>query len=173
MGVVYLVAVGLYLAGLLIRDGYELLKKTGGVDTRDTRVFAAVFTSMCVMWASWFAMGLLDPTHLPVPDILRWAGVGAVVLGFGLALGGVWQLRGVENIDHLVTTGLFSRIRHPMYAAFILWILGWSIYQGAPATLAVGCLGVASILWWRHLEELELGSHYGDVYAEYRAGTWF
>lgn len=173
MGVVYLVAVGLYLAGLLIRDGYELLKKTGGIDTTDTRIFAAVFTSMCVMWVSWFAMGLLDPTHLPVPDVLRWAGLGAVVLGFGLALGGVCQLRGVENIDHLVTTGLFARIRHPMYAGFILWILGWGIYQGAPATLAVGCLGIASILWWRHLEELELGSYYGGVYAEYRATTWF
>ena len=173
MGVAYFVAVGCYVAGLLIRDGYELLKKTGGVDTRDTRVFAAVFTSMCVMWVSWFAMGFLDPRHLPVPDVLRWAGLGAVVLGTGLAVGGVWQLRGVENIDHLVTTGLFSRIRHPMYAGFILWILGWSTYQGAPATLAVGSLGIASVLWWRHLEEGEMASRYGEDYAQYRRTTWF
>jgi protein-S-isoprenylcysteine O-methyltransferase Ste14 len=90
-----------------------------------------------------------------------------VVLGFGLALGGMWQLKGVENIDHLVTTGLFSRIRHPMYVGFILWILGWSAYQGAVATSALGVLGVLSVLWWRHLEEKSLWSSYGSVYAEY------
>lgn len=169
----YLIFVGLYLAGLLIRDGYELLKTTGRVDTTDTRIFAAVFASMCVMWVSWFGMGLLDPTRLPVPSSLRWIGLGAVILGFGLAVGGMWQLKGVENIDHLVTTGLFSRIRHPMYVGFILWIPGWSLYQGAPASLAVGCLGVLSIVWWRRLEEEALESRYADEYDAYRTRTWF
>lgn len=169
----YLASVTLYLTGLLVRDGYELLKKNGRIDPRDTHVFVAVFTSMCVMWVAWFAMGLLDPAHVPVPDLLQWVGLGAVILGAGLAVGGVWQLRGVENIDHLVTTGVYSRVRHPMYAGFILWILGWSIYQGAPVTLAVGFLGIASIVWWRSLEGRELESRYGEVYVRYRAGTWF
>lgn len=173
MNAAYLACVGFYVAGLLIRDGYEVLKKTGRIDTTDTRVFAFVFTSMCVMWVSWFAMGLLDPTNLAVSDVLLWVGLGAVVLGSVLAVGGVWQLRGVENIDHLVTSGLFARIRHPMYVGFLLWILGWGLYQGAAASLAIGTLGIASILWWRHLEERELESHYGEVYAEYQTSTWF
>jgi protein-S-isoprenylcysteine O-methyltransferase Ste14 len=173
MEALYLLSVGFYLAGLLVRDGYELLKKADAIDPKDTRVFAFVLTSMCVMWVSWFAMGALDPTRVAVSDVLRLAGLGAVVLGVGVAVGGVWQLRGVENIDHLVSTGLFAHIRHPMYVGFILWILGWSIYQGAPVTLAVGSLGIASILWWRQLEERELESHYGMVYAEYRNRTWF
>jgi protein-S-isoprenylcysteine O-methyltransferase Ste14 len=173
MNVSYTVAVGLYLAGLLIRDVYELLKRASRVDTRDTLVFGVVFTSMCVMWVSWFAMGPLDPIRLPVPDTLRLAGLGAVILGTGLAVGGVWQLRGVENIDGLVTSGLFSQIRHPMYAGFVLWILGWGVYQGASTALALGTMGIASILWWRHLEEGELESRYGGAYTEYRAATWF
>jgi protein-S-isoprenylcysteine O-methyltransferase Ste14 len=173
MSTAYLVFVGLYLAGLVIRDGYELLKKAGRVDTRDSRVFATVFTSMCVMWVSWFGLGLLAPTRLPVPDALRWTGLGAVILGFVLAVGGMWQLKGVENIDHLVTAGLFSRIRHPMYVGFILWILGWSAYRGAPASLVGGLLGLLSIVWWRRLEEGELQSRYGQAYAQYRARTWF
>ena len=112
MDVAYVVCVGLYVAGLLIRDAYELLKNADRIDTKDPRVFAFVFTSMCVMWVSWFAMGALDPTRVAVSDVLRLAGLGAVVLGVGVAVGGVWQLRGVENIDHLVTTGLFARIHH-------------------------------------------------------------
>jgi protein-S-isoprenylcysteine O-methyltransferase Ste14 len=84
----------------------------------------------------------------------------------------VWQLRGLENIDHLVTSGLFRRIRHPMYVAFILWIVGWSAYQGAVLSLAIASLGLASILWWRHLEEMALETAYGSAYANYRATTW-
>jgi len=169
----YLVFAGLFLIGLVVRDVYESLKKAGRIDTKDRLLFAVVFTSMCVMWISWFAMGPLDPTRFPVPGTLRMIGLGAVVLGFGLALGGMWQLKGVENIDHLVTTGLFSRVRHPMYVGFILWILGWSAYQGGVATSALGVLGVLSVVWWRHLEETALLSCYGSVYAEYRARTWF
>jgi protein-S-isoprenylcysteine O-methyltransferase Ste14 len=168
----YVVLVGVYLVGLLVRDGYELLKKAGRVDTQDTRVFAMVFASMMLMWIAWFGMGLRDPTRVPVPELLGWIGLGAVVLGALLAVGGMWQLRGVENIDHLETTGLFSKIRHPMYVGFILWILGWGTYQGALASLAIGCLGVISIMWWRHLEEGELEARYGEVYAQYRAETW-
>ncbi len=173
MSSTYLVCTGLYLTGLLIRDVYEFLKKAGRIDTRDTRIFTVVFASMCVMWVSWFAMGFLDPARVLMPEALRLTGLGAVILGFILALGGMWQLKGVENIDHLVTKGLFSRIRHPMYVGFILLILGWSAYQGALRSLAVGSLGILSILWWLRLEERELLTSYGAAYAEYRASTWF
>ena len=118
-------------------------------------------------------MGLLDPVRLPVPGTLRMIGLGAVVVGSGMAIGGIWQLKGVENIDRLVTTGLFLRIRHPMYVGFILWILGWSTYQGAATILALGCLGILSVIWWRRLEETALLSAHGSVYAEYRVRTWF
>jgi protein-S-isoprenylcysteine O-methyltransferase Ste14 len=169
----YIVAVGLFLGGLVVRDIYELLKKSGRIDTRNARVFALVFVSMCVMWIAWFGMGLLDPVRPDLPAALTWLGLAAVIVGWAVAIGGLWQLRALENVDHLVTTGLFSKIRHPMYVGFILWIVGWSVYQGVPLTLAIGSVGVISILWWRHLEETALESCYGRAYTEYRATTWF
>ena len=173
MGAAYLSAAVLYILGLSIRDAYELLKRRGRVDTTDTRVFAVVFTAMCVMWLSWFAVGALAPLHLIVPPVVRWLGLGVVVLGAGLSVAGMWQLRGLENIDHLVTAGLFSRIRHPMYVGFVLWILGWCAYTGAVISLVFAPFGVASVVWWRHLEESDLAARYGDEYAQYRAATWF
>jgi protein-S-isoprenylcysteine O-methyltransferase Ste14 len=59
-----------------------------------------------------------------------------------LAVGALIQLRGVENIKHMVTAGLFRKIRHPMYTGFILWIFGWSVYHGALLSLAIGLFGV-------------------------------
>ncbi len=115
---------------------------------------------------------MLAPVHLALPAIVRWAGLGAVLLGIVVAVGGMWQLGGVENIDHLVTTGLFSRIRHPMYVGFALWIIGWCAYTGAVTNLVLAPFGFASVLWWRQLEESELAARYGSEYAQYRAVTW-
>ncbi len=172
MDAAYLGAVALYVVGLAIRDVYELLKLRDRVDTTSTPVFAAVFTSMVVMWVSWFAAGMLAPVHLAVPAIVRWTGLSTVLLGVVLAVGGMWQLRGVENIDHLVTTGLFSKIRHPMYVGFALWIVGWCAFTGAVTSLLLAPFGLASVLWWRRLEESDLAERYGSVYAQYRAETW-
>lgn len=173
MGVVYPGAVVFYVVGLSIRNVYELLKKGGRVDATDVRVFALVFTSMCLMWVSWFAVGMLAPARLTLPSAVRWVGFGAVLLGAVFSVAGMWQLGGVENIDHLVRTGVFSRIRHPMYLGFILWILGWCAYTGAFANLLLAPLGIASVLWWRQLEESELASRYGAEFREYCASTWF
>ncbi len=45
MGAAYLVSVSLYLVGLVIRDGYELLKKTGEIDAADTALGHPQFAS--------------------------------------------------------------------------------------------------------------------------------
>jgi len=172
MTALHVAFVVLYLACLAVRDGYEWLKATARIDPVNTAVFAVVFTSMCLMWVSWFGMGVVAPTRFVLPAAVRWGGLALVIAGVVLALGGIWSLRGVENIDHLVTTGVFSKFRHPMYVGFALWILGWVAYQSAPSSLAVAPLGLASIAWWRSLEERDLQSRYGEAYVAYRSTTW-
>ena len=173
MGVLYLIALALHVVGLSIRDFYELLKRSHKVDPTEVRVFAVVFTSMCVMWLSWFAIGALAPTRVEIPTALRWLGASAVLVGTAVSVGGIWQLGGVENIDHLVTAGLFAVVRHPMYLGFVLWILGWCATTGASACLLLAPFGLASVLWWRALEEADLLSRYGDEFRKYQAATWF
>jgi protein-S-isoprenylcysteine O-methyltransferase Ste14 len=75
--------------------------------------------------------------------------------------------------DHLVTTGLYSRIRHPVYlfgsiaglasvlALQVWWILGVALLL-EPLTI------VRAIR-----EERVLASAFGDEYASYRTRTWF
>ncbi len=169
----YLLFLGLYLLGLLIRAGYEILKKAGRVQPKSKWAFALVFAAMCLLWTSWFSLGPLDPWRLALPDPVHWIGYGVLMAGFGLAIGAFLQLRGLENISRLVTTGLFSRIRHPMYVGFILWILGWVMVHGALFSLVFGAIGIGNILYWRHLEEKDLETHYGEDYRRYRKGTWF
>jgi protein-S-isoprenylcysteine O-methyltransferase Ste14 len=173
MSAIYSGLLVLHLVGLLTRTSYELLKKAGRVDTGSKTLFACIFAAMSLLWIGWFAMCPFDPCVLRMPSVARWIGLGFVILGWGLGIGAVVQLRGLENIDHLVTTGLFSRIRHPLYTGFILWILGWGVFHGAGLSLAVGILSIGNILYWRRWEDEALESRYGVLYKEYRARTWF
>jgi len=168
----YLLFAGLCLIGLTIRTGYEWLKKAGRVDTNNKAIFAMVFMAMCFMLASWPTMCPRDPWRIAFPGILHTIGIVTVIAGLALAIGGLIQLRGLENIDHLVTTGLYSRIRHPMYMGFILWIVGWVVCYGAIVSLVVGLVCIANILYWGHLEERALEVQFGQDYRDFSRKTY-
>jgi protein-S-isoprenylcysteine O-methyltransferase Ste14 len=161
------------LIGLAIRTRYELMKRAGTVDTTNPLIFAVVFAGMAVMLLSWPFLATLDPLKLPTPYAVRWAGLAVSVAGIALAVGGLLQLRGLENVEHLVTNGLYSRLRHPMYAGFVAWILGWVVYGGAVASFSVAILCIANIHFWTRLEERRLEVQFGDEYVEYEQATWF
>lgn len=173
MNTTYLILVVLCLSGLIIRTGYELLKEAGRVDPRSKAVFAVVFMGMSLVLMTWPFLGLFDPIPFHFPGAVHWAGLLVLVTGIGLAVGGVMQLRGLENIDHLVVGGLFAKLRHPMYTGFILWILGWIVYHGATLSVVLGAIAIASILYWRRIEERKLEVQFGEDYRRYKKGTWF
>ena len=168
----FLIAAALFVLCIALRSGYELLKEAHKIDPESKPVFALILTVMCVLWASWFSLPPQDPYRADLPDSVRWIGLAIFIIGMIVAVGALIQLRGVENIDHLVTTGLFRKFRHPMYMGFIAWIVGWSVYHSAPLSLAIGTIGIANILWWRHLEEVRLEVQHGTAYHQYRASTW-
>lgn len=172
MNTEYLILVVLFLFCLILRSIYERLKESRKINTESKPIFAAIFSAMCLLWISWFSLCMVDPYRVELPKVIHWCGFAVFIAGMILAVGAFAQLRGVENIDHLVTTGLFKKLRHPMYAGFISWILGWSVYHGALVSLAIGLPGIASILWWRHLEEARLAVQFGNRYIQYRLTTW-
>jgi protein-S-isoprenylcysteine O-methyltransferase Ste14 len=169
----YFILVTNLLLSLAIRTSYELLKEAKKINSENKIIFSIILTVMIALWVSWFGLCPLDPWRLNLPDILRWAGLALFIIGLTTAIGALIQLRGVENINHLVTTGFFKRIRHPMYCGFILWIVGWSIYYGALVSLAIGLVGIVNILFWMHLEDDRLKIQFGDAYEQYRLKIWF
>jgi protein-S-isoprenylcysteine O-methyltransferase Ste14 len=100
-------------------------------------------------------------------------GLIAILTGVGLAVGGLIQLRGLENIDHHVTDGLYAKLRHPMYTGFILWIMGWIIFNRAAASLAIGLVCILNILYWRGIKEKKLVAEFGDKYGGYKKALGF
>ena len=169
----FVILVAVYSAALVVRDMYELLKERRKIGPESRAAFIVVLCAMCALWMCWFLLCKNDPYRIELPDPIRWTGLVVTITGTILAVGALAQLRGVEGIDHLVTHGLFRRIRHPMYLGFILWIAGWSVFHGASVGIIAGLPGIASILWWRHLEDRRLTVQFGSAYGEYRKQTWF
>ena len=159
---------GLCLLGATVRSLYERQKAAGRVAPGNRAIFAVVFAGMMLLLGGWPLLGAHDPVRLALPDAARWLGLAAVAAGLGLAAGGLLSLRGVEDIDHLVTTGVFAWLRHPMYAGFVLWIAGWIVVYGAVISLGVGLVCAGCIVSWRGLEEVALEARYGDSYRAYR-----
>ena len=168
----YFVSAILFLFCNAVRFAYEFLKEARKINPESKPVFALILTAMLVLWVSWFSLCPADPYRVGLPEFIRWCGFGLFVIGTVLAFIALIQLRGVENIDHLVTSGLFKKLRHPMYAGFLLWIVGWSTYHGAVLSLGIGLVGIGNVLWWGRLEDVRLEAQFGPEYQQYRLTTW-
>jgi protein-S-isoprenylcysteine O-methyltransferase Ste14 len=82
-------------------------------------------------------------------------------------------IKTLENYKgDLITKGVYSKIRHPMYLGFILWSIGFPVYYGALFSFILSFLFIANILFWRYLEEIDLENRFPD-YKEYKKKTIF
>lgn len=73
----------------------------------------------------------------------------------------------------LVTRGLYSKIRNPIYV-FGSWVLaGGILVFGKPVWLLIFVLLIPLQMWRTGKESAVLEAAFGEEYRKYRAGTWF
>jgi protein-S-isoprenylcysteine O-methyltransferase Ste14 len=99
--------------------------------------------------------------------VLNTAGLCLVVLGLTVrVLARGWKAENSQG--HLVTTGLYAFIRHPLYVASFLIGLGLCLILGDPVVLIVYVVVyVAMHAWVIHGEERWLAGHWGEEYRKY------
>jgi protein-S-isoprenylcysteine O-methyltransferase Ste14 len=80
-----------------------------------------------------------------------------------------WRVRATQ----LVTTGLYAKVRNPIYIFRMIAIGGWFLFLGQPRLLLLGVIAVP-VQWMRARREAAvLEAKFGERYREYRRGTWF
>lgn len=105
--------------------------------------------------------------------------IGAVLVGisFPLFVLARWQLGSSFSVkakaSRLVTTGLYSRIRNPIYLFGGLFIVGLSLFLSRWGPLAVALVIVPMQVVRARREERVLAEAFGDEYARYKSKTWF
>ena len=89
------------------------------------------------------------------------------------ALGHMWS----NSLDlrqghQLITTSVYSRLRHPMYTAFWLWALGQSLVLGNWLAALSGLVGFGFLFFVRvGDEERMMEQEFGEQYRKYSQRT--
>jgi protein-S-isoprenylcysteine O-methyltransferase Ste14 len=168
----FFILVGVCIITHIVRFIYEILKHKKLLKP-DKLTFVIIFSNMAVLWASWFMLCGLDPYRINLPGIIRYLGIALSVIGIIIFLTALFTIKAFESYDgDLMTKGIYSKIRHPMYLAFIFWLIGSPIFFGAWFSFILGLLFTTNVLFWRHLEEIELEQRF-SAYKDYRKKTIF
>ena len=120
----------------------------------------------------------MDWSSMPLPAWARWGGVGLATLGGALL---VWTFHTLgpnltdtvvtRRVHTLVTSGPYRWVRHPLYTATALTVVGNSLTAANWFLLAVGALVFTVMVIRTRREEKFLLDRFGDAYREYMART--
>lgn len=104
---------------------------------------------------------------------------GAIIAGIGLILLLTARIQLGRSFSvsaqakKLVTTGLYSRIRNPIYVFSALFLSGLAIAMGRPMLLLFLLVLVPVQIVRARTEEQVLSEAFGEEYVRYKAQTWF
>jgi protein-S-isoprenylcysteine O-methyltransferase Ste14 len=181
------------LAGLLAMRGYFMLKvrragerltpdkdavrREGGVGTLIFRiVFFLFLLAFLVMYT--IGMAWIDTFSFLLPAWLRWAGfaLGLFSLVFWtwtqVTLDTQWSAQLQLRLDHhLVTSGPYARIRHPLYSAMFAWAIALALLAANWIFVAIAALSIAGTVVRVPKEEKMMLEAFGDEYKEYMEHT--
>ena len=118
------------------------------------------------LWST--LLGLKGDPHFDVLHVLSSVFIAA---GF-ILLGSAWNvLYKAQRTGSLARTGVYARIRHPQYAAFILVMFGFLLQWPTLLTLIMFPILVVMYVRLAHREEQDALQQFGDDYRRYMAAT--
>lgn len=168
----FFVAIGIWMLTSVVRSAYEFLKRKKPGVRENKKLLAIMMIVMFLMWAAWGFASFADSVKMTFITWPRYIGAGAFVIGLGLFIFSDVAKKGVMDKGFLVTKGIYSRLRHPMYLGQLLMAVGLPFFARGLVTLCLSSVWIAQLLYWRGLEEKELLARYPE-YADYRKRTWF
>ena len=169
--VIFYLFFGICFICFSLRTTHHLLKNRGNELAESGKVIKALYFVMFFLWTSWVGMAIGDLYEMNLADWVRYTGLAVFIVGVLFFIIAHVKIMGVES-QGLATGGIYSRLRHPMYYGFILWIIGLPIFMNALFTLASAAIWIPQLLYWGRSEEKELEEKY-EGYEAYKKKTWF
>jgi len=124
------------------------------------------------------ALGVVVWEHPPATwGAMQVAGICLLGIGFVLWTTARFQLGRSLTVTaqakQLVTRGLYSKIRNPIYVFGSCVIAGLILVVGRPVWLLAFLIVIPLQIWRARKESSVLEVAFGEEYRRYRAGTWF
>lgn len=156
----------------VIRTIYEILKHREVIKPNQVS-FIIMFINMFLLWVSWVLLCKNDILRIDLPSLTKYLGIMFSALGVIIFLTALFTIKTLESYEgDLITSGIYSLTRHPMYLGFLLWLIGYPLIFGALYSMLLSIIFICNILYWRYLEEKELSDRFPD-YPDYRKKTIF
>lgn len=168
------------LAGEHVPADRKAMEREGSGWTIVRAIRSVALVASVVLYAihpSW--LGVLS---VPLPDLMRWIGVALGVAGLAVyawsraTLGREWssQLEMREQ-HHLVTTGPYAWIRHPIYSALLSFLASIALVSANWLFIALLVFSIVDLTLRIPREEEMMVARFGDEYAAYmqRTGSLF
>jgi protein-S-isoprenylcysteine O-methyltransferase Ste14 len=115
---------------------------------------------------------------LPENELWRTVGLALCVVGTSVRVAAVWTLGEqfssyvtIQTDHHLVETGLYQFVRHPMYLGILLLMPGMALVFRSWLVVPVAIWTVAFVLVRISQEERLLSDRFGDEFESYRRRT--
>lgn len=123
--------------------------------------------------AHWRHAAMYSSAWMWIPAFLL-IGTGLVLYklagaGFSLSqLAGLPEVRTGHTRQRLVTTGIRSRVRHPVYLGHLCEMLGWTLGTGLAVCWLLTVFAIVTGALMIRMEDAELERRFGDEYRRYR-----
>ena len=86
-------------------------------------------------------------------------------------LGGIPEVHGRSREQRLVTDGIRSRVRHPVYLAHLCEMVAWSLGTGLAVCWGLTAFAVLTGAVMIRLEDAELEKRFGAEYRDYESNV--
>ncbi|MBI5475565.1 MAG: isoprenylcysteine carboxylmethyltransferase family protein [Ignavibacteriales bacterium] len=110
-------------------------------------------------------------------DLMTYIGITLIIPSFVLLIIAIFQLGDslavTPQAKELVTKGLYSKIRHPMYVFGMLLFLGFAMVTRDVISYVVCAFALVNVIWRVRRENRVLEEKFGDAYRTYRKQVWF
>ncbi len=143
---------------------------------RTSRNYAAVQTLLLIAFAGAFFLGrgprLFTATTLgAVGAVMCACGLLLMLLAF-VSIRGSIQIAPEPKVGgQLVTSGVYGRLRHPIYTAIVILVIGLFLREPTIPVAITTPVVIAFLIVKSRFEETLLLARYPE-YAEYRRRTW-
>jgi protein-S-isoprenylcysteine O-methyltransferase Ste14 len=116
---------------------------------------------------------LIQPVLFVLGVILGLSGaIMAMMASRVISVSTVADMR-TDRKAELVTDGIYSRVRHPLYLATLLVFSALAFIYPFPVVIVFSLCMMAYTLVGAYFEERKLVKHYGDEYLEYKKTAGF
>lgn len=147
-------------------------------ERRDRGSLATIWASLTIACLTAWTLAQ-QPIGTIEPAAVLWIGLALIVIGVAVRWVAILTLRRLFTVSvtirarhELIRHGIYSVVRHPAYAGWIISFVGFGLIFGNWFSfLAVATATLVGFGYRIRVEEHALRGHFGDEYRDYAAQT--